>query len=418
MTAPTIPVARNGIYEIAIHNLGHSGEGVGRYQDFTVFVPGALPGETVEVKITTVKKNYAVGELRKVLQAAPGRIEPKCPLYAECGGCQLQHMDYRAQLAAKRQTVVNAIERIGKLRDIVIHPVLGAANPWYYRNKMQFPTGSAGGKPVVGCYAQGTHRIIDTEECLIQHGTNNQIAGAVRDILAELGIETYNEVTGQGVMRHVLGRVGVATGEVMVVLVTATNTLPHRERIIERLTGSIKGLTSIVHNVNSRRTNVILGDRTETVWGRDTITDRIGDFTFHISALSFFQVNNEQTEVLYRQAVEYAGLTGRETVIDAYCGTGTIALFLAQKAAKVYGIEIVAPAIENARLNAKLNKVDNVEFTAGDAVEILPRLYAQGIRPDVIVVDPPRVGCEKIVLETFAQMQPDRIIYAVSYTHL
>lgn len=406
-----IPVVRNGIYTIDITSLGHSGEGVGRYQGFTVFVAGALPGEQVRVKIAVVKKSYAIGQLKEITQPSPDRIEPKCAIYAACGGCQLQHLNYAAQLAVKRQTVVDAIERIGKMTNVMIHPAIGAAEPWYYRNKMQFPIGRAGNELAIGCYAQGTHQIINTENCLIQHAANNRIAAEVRQIAAELGLSTYDEATGKGVLRHVLGRVGSATGEVMVVLVTATDELPRQEAIIARLTKSIQGLVSIVHNVNPQKTNIILGKRTRTIWGKDTITDRLGDFLFDISALSFFQVNNAQTEVLYGKAVEYAGLTGSETVIDAYCGTGTIALFLAKQAAKVYGIEIVVPAIEDAKRNAQRNKVGNVEFIAGDAVAVMPKLYAQGIRPDVIVVDPPRAGCENLVLETFARMQPKRIVY-------
>lgn len=406
-----IPVVRNGIYTIEISSLGHSGEGIGRYQGFTVFVAGALPGEQVRAKITVVKKNYAIGQLQEITQPSPDRIEPKCAIYAACGGCQLQHLEYGAQLAVKRQTVVDAIERIGKMADVKVHPAIGAAEPWYYRNKMQFPIGKAGNELAIGCYAQGTHQIINTEDCLIQHAANNRIAEEVRQTATELGLSTYDEATGKGVLRHVLGRVGSATGEVMVVLVTATDELPRKEAIIDRLTKRIQGLVSIAHNVNSLRTNIILGKRTKTIWGKDTIADRLGEFVFDISAQSFFQVNNAQTEVLYSKAVEYAGLTGSETVIDAYCGTGTISLFLAKQAASVYGIEIVVPAIENAKRNAERNKVGNVEFIAGDAVEVMPKLYAQGIRPDVIVVDPPRAGCEHPVLETFARMRPERIVY-------
>ena len=406
-----IPVVRNEQYILDIASLGHSGEGVGKYQGFTVFVPGALPGEQVKVKIDIVKKNYAVGRLVSVITSSLERIEPKCAIFAECGGCQLQHLSYQGQLAVKRQTVIDAVERIGKLTGVMVHPTLGADTPWFYRNKMQFPIGITGGKVVVGCYAQGTHKIIDTAECLIQHAANNSIADEVRHIAAELGISAYDETTGRGVLRHVLGRVGSATGEIMVMLVTATDQLPHREAIVERLRKRIQGLVSIVHNINPLKTNIILGKKTRTIWGKDTISDSLDGFKFDISAQSFFQVNSEQTEKLYAKAVEYAGLDGRQTVIDAYCGTGTIALFLARKAAKVYGIEIVAPAIENAKNNAKRNGITNAEFITGDAVEIMPKLYKQGIRPEVIVVDPPRAGCERLVLETFSHMQPNRIVY-------
>lgn len=406
-----VPVRKGGNYTIEINSLGHSGEGVGRIDDFTVFVPYALPGEKVAATITEVKKNYAKGRLTAVHIPAPARIEPKCPIYLQCGGCQLQHLEYQAQLAAKRQTVVDAVTRIAKLSDITVHPTLGATDSWYYRNKMQFPIGVAGGQVAVGCFAQGTHEIINAEHCFIQHQDNNLVAQTVRDIIAELKITTYNEHTGQGVMRHVLGRVGTASGEVMVVLVTATDLLPQQDRILALLRSRLPGLASVIQNVNTKRTNVILGEKTRKLWGQDTITDRLGDFTFNISARSFFQVNTAQAEVLYNKAVEYAGLSGKETVIDAYCGTGTITLFLARQAAKVYGIEIVEPAIRDARMNAQNNQVDNVEFMVGDAVDLMPRMFETGIQPNVIVVDPPRAGCERRVLETFVKMKPERIVY-------
>lgn len=405
------PIIRNHTYTLDIVSLGHSGEGVGKYEGFTVFVPHGLPGETVEVTITEVKKSYAKGTLKTIVKPAKARCQPKCPIYYDCGGCQLQHVAYDEQLILKRQTVIDAVTRIGKLDDVVIHPTIGAKDSWYYRNKMQFPIGTVNGKVAVGCFAQGTHNIINTEHCFIQHEANNTVAQTVQEIITDLGISTYDERTGKGVMRHVLGRVGTATDEVMVVLVTATHVLPHKERIIAHLRQRVSNLVSVVQNINTNRTNVILGNQTKTLWGQNTITDKLGEFTFHISARSFFQVNTKQAEVLYNKAVEYAGLTGKETVIDAYCGTGTITLFLASQAKKVYGIEIVEPAIRNARDNAETNQISNVEFIVGDAVDVMPRMFKQGIRPQVIVVDPPRAGCEKQVLETFAAMQPERIVY-------
>lgn len=405
------PVIKNNTYTLDIVSLGHSGEGVGKYEGFTVFVPHALPGEIVDVKITEVKKNYAKATLKTVKVASNSRSIPKCSIYYQCGGCQLQHVDYEQQLILKRQTVVDAVMRIGKIADVTIHPTIGAEQPWYYRNKMQFPIGTVNGKIAVGCFAQGTHQIINTEHCFIQHQDNDLIAQTVQQVIAELGISTYDEQTGRGVMRHVIGRVGTKTGEVMVVLVTTTPDLPQKDVIIDRLRQRVPNIVSIMHNVNSKQTNVIFGNQMKKLWGQDTITDSLGKFTFHISARSFFQVNTKQAEVLYNKAVEYAGLTGEETVIDAYCGTGTITLFLAEKAAKVYGIEIVEPAIRDAWRNAEINQVANVEFTVGDAVEIMPRMYKQGLRPQTIVVDPPRAGCEKKVLETFAAMEPGRIVY-------
>ncbi len=405
------PVERGGEYELEITSLGHSGEGVGRYHGFTVFVPGALPGERVAATAEVVKQNYAKARLDEVLVPSPDRVAPRCAVYQRCGGCQLQHLSYPAQLAAKRQTVIDAVSRIGKLRDVTVHPTIGAVEPWYYRNKMQFPVGFAGGRLAVGCFSSGSHDIVDVDDCCIQHAANNAIARTVRATLAGLGVPPYDEKSGRGVVRHVLGRVGTASGEVMTVIVTATADLPKKESIVASLRRDIPGLVSVVHNVNPARTNVILGRQTATIWGEDTIVDRIGEFLFRVSARSFFQVNTAQAAVLYRKAEEYAGLTGVETVIDAYCGTGTITLFLARRAAKVYGIEVVADAVEDARANAAANGVGNTEYIVGDAVEVMPRLRARGVQPHAIVVDPPRAGCAPAVLDTFVGMRPQRIVY-------
>lgn len=405
------PVKKGGRYTLDIVGLGHSGEGVGRLAEFTVFVPQALPEERVQVSVVEVKKNYAKAKLLVVEKPSPFRVQPPCPIYEVCGGCQLQHASYEGQLIYKRQSVVDAVNRIGKLPEVRVHATLGAKFPWNYRNKMQFPVGKEEGKIVIGCFAQGTHTIIPAETCAIQQEANNRIVRTVRSALDELDISIYNERSGTGIMRHVVGRVGVATGEVMVVLVTAQKHLPHKDKLIRNLREHIPGLVSIVQNVNKKQTNVIMGDDTQTIWGQDTITDRLGEFSFVISARSFFQVNTAQAEILYNKAVEYAGLSGAETVIDAYCGTGTITLFLAKRAKKVYGIEVVAPAIRDAKINASQNHIDNAEFIVGDAVEVMPRLFKSGVRPEVIVVDPPRAGCDRTVLETFARMQPQRIVY-------
>lgn len=405
------PVERGGRYELEITGLGHSGEGVGRYHGFTVFVPGALPGEKVTATAEVVKQNYAKARLGAVLTPSPDRVPPRCAVYERCGGCQFQHLSYLAQLAVKRQTVIDAVARIGKLGDVTVHPTLGAAEPWHYRNKMQFPVGLAGGRLAVGCFAPGSHDIVDVDDCHIQHAANNAVARTVRAALAELGIPPYDEKSGRGVVRHVLGRVGTASGEIMTVIVTATADLPRKESVIASLRRELPGLVSVVHNVNPARTNVILGRQTTTIWGRDTILDRIGDFLFRVSARSFFQVNTAQAAVLYGKAEEYTGLTGTETVIDAYCGTGTITLFLARRAAKVYGIEVVADAVADARANAAANSVGNVEYIVGDAVEVMPKLRARGVQPHAIVVDPPRAGCAPVVLDTFVRMRPERIVY-------
>ena len=388
-----IPVQKGKIYELSVVRLGTSGEGIARHEGFTVFVPFALPGEKVRAKITLVKKNYAAAELVEILEASPDRVAPKCPVYDRCGGCQLQHLSYEGELKEKRQQVRDALERIGHLQGLDVLPTLGAHTPWHYRNKMQFPVAAAGkGKVAIGCFAAATHEVIDVTDCAIQKEGNNAIVAVVRQWMKDFKIPAYDEDARTGIVRHIMGRVGVHTGEIMVCLVTACDMVPHMKDLVQRLRRDIPGLTSVVQNVNKRHTNVILGPKTKTVYGKGTIHDSIGPLTFHISAQSFFQVNSEQAQRLYETALDFADLKGGETVADVYCGTGTITLFLAQKAKQVYGIEIVAPAIRDAVRNAKDNRVGNAQFILGDAIYKLPELIKNGVRPDVIVLDPPRKG--------------------------
>lgn len=408
--AEMIPVRRGQVYEICIERLGTSGEGVGRYENFTVFIPQALPNERVLTVIEEVKKTYARGRIQKILQESPARVTPLCEIYDECGGCQLQHLSYEEQLHAKRAQVVDALTHIGKLPQILVNETLRADAPWNYRNKMQFPIGLHKGRLVVGCFAQGSHRIINTENCHIQRSANNELANTVREVAEKLHIPVYNEDTHKGILRHIVGRVGRGN-ELMAVIVTATKQLPRAKDFVRLLRERLPHLVSVHQNIQTYRNNVIMGRDTELLWGRPTILDTLGRLNFHISPRSFFQVNTRQAERLYEQALAYADLHGTETVIDAYCGTGTITLFLAQKARKVYGIEIVQPAILDARKNARDNHVKNAEFIVGDATAVMPALYKQGIRPDVVVVDPPRAGCTEIVLRTFANMKPQRIVY-------
>lgn len=394
---------------VTIHGIGSSGEGVGRVDDFTVFVPFALPGETVKVSINMVKKTYATGKLIDIVTPADNRIEPTCELYGVCGGCQLQHITYEGQLSLKTQKVKDVIERIGHQNPDLVKPALGPKEPWAYRNKMQMPVGGARGDIQMGFYAMGSHDIVQGTNCPIQADGNNSIAQTCYDIAKELDVEPYDEHTGKGVLRHVIGRIGQSGW--MVILVTATEHLPHQEEWVERITNRIPQVETIVHNVNSKRTNVILGPTNYVLYGDGTITDHIKDLRFTLSPHSFFQVNPEQTTVLYYQALAYADLKGNETVIDAYCGTGTISLFLAHKAKHVIGIEIVEPAIINARENARNNGYDNTEFIVADAAVEMPKLYKAGVRPDVIVFDPIRAGCKEEVLTSAAGMEPKRIVY-------
>lgn len=405
------PVQRGETIDLEITGLAHGGDGVGRYEGFAVFVPGAAPGDTLRVRVTEVKKSYARGEAVKVMAPSPHRTEPLCPVYAECGGCQMQHIDYQAQLEYKRRRVEDALRRIGGLGEVTVHPVIGMDEAWYYRNKTQLPVGAADGKLTAGAYARGTHRIVDFEECRIQYPLNNKVLAAARQVLTQYKIPPYDEKSGEGVLRHIIVRTAARTGEALLVLVTNGPALPQGREIAAAIMAQVPELVGVSQNINPDRTNVILGRETKRLAGQATLIDYIGPFSFAISPESFFQVNPAQTEVLYAKTLEYAGLTGRETVIDAYCGIGTISLFLARRAKKVYGIEVVEAAIGDARENARRNGVENAEFIAGEVETVLPQLYAEGIRADVVVVDPPRAGCAESALRVFAAMGPERFVY-------
>ena len=406
-----IPVKQGDNITLTVNGLGSSGEGVGKYEGFTVFVKGALPEEEARVTITLVKKSYAIGALEEIVKASAERVEPACPVYKECGGCQLQHLSYKGQLECKRQQVQDALTRIGHL-ELEALPVLGAVEPWSYRNKMQFPAAAdAEGVLHIGCYATATHSVVDTDACMISKEANNAIMKTVRTWMQHYNISAYDEKTGKGLVRHIMGRVGVHSGEVMAVIITSGYDIPHRGVLIEWLKRHVPGLVSVVQNINKKQTNVVMGSKTRVLYGAEAIKDSLGTLSFNISAQAFFQVNSEQAEKLYNKALEFAALSGRETVVDVYCGTGTISLYLARHAKQVYGIEIVAPAIENAKKNAEENKCSNAEFICGDAAVELPKLLAGGVRPDVVVVDPPRAGCELKVLAAIAEVQPERVVY-------
>lgn len=404
-------VEKNKNYTVDITGMTHEGQGVGRVEGFTVFVDDALAGERADVRIIKPNKNYAVGKLLRVLEPSPNRIEPFCSVYKRCGGCSLQHLDYKAQLEYKTGLVRESLKRIGGLESVQVHPAIGMQNPMNYRNKAQYPVAAVDGKPVAGFYARRSHDVIDVEECGIQDVEGDRIRKIVLRFIREKGIPVYDESTGTGLVRHVMTRTGFKTGEVMVVLVVNGGGVPHMDELRQLLVSEVPGLKSIFINVNTAKTNVILGDRSIKVYGSDTIFDYIGNFKFHISPLSFFQVNPVQTETLYSKALEYAGLKGEETVFDLYCGTGTISLFLSQKAKKVYGVEVVEDAVRDAVRNAELNGVANAEFIAGEAEKVIPELYARGEKADVVVVDPPRKGCDEVLLRTLADMAPERIVY-------
>jgi len=498
---------RNEFIELEVIGLTHDGDGVGRTADgFTFFVAGALPGERIGAKVLKMKKQYGFAKLTEIRIPSKDRVDAPCPIYSECGGCQLQHLDYEAELVLKRQHVIDNLTRIGKLKvagesealsdtgsaegkivpstkqkvehgdhqgafsvaerevmdgtsgqivvgkeavgltnepgkaevgfalkdsvktssveliekqsatseeGIIVHATVGMANPWHYRNKAAVPVGKneKTGEMVGGFYAKGSHRIIEMDKCIIQKEKNDEVVQIVKDIAQELRMIPYDEENGTGVLRHIMARVGVVTGEVMIVLITNIARLPRQPEWIEHIRKRIPNVKSIVHNVNDKVTNAIFGETTNIVWGKEVIYDELDGIRFAISARSFYQVNPEQTISLYRKAVEYAGLTGTEQVIDAYCGIGTISLFLARNAGHVYGVEIVPEAIEDAKRNAELNEMSNTTFEAGPAEVVIPRWKKEGMKADVIVVDPPRKGCDPALLETILAIKPKRVVY-------
>lgn len=406
-----VPVEKNKRYEMTITDIGSKGEGIGRVSDFTVFVEGVLPGDQIEVLIVKVKKSFAFGKLIKIIDASPFRVEAKCSVALQCGGCQLQHLAYEKQLEMKTKMVRDDLERIGGLKGVSVLPAIGMENPYRYRNKAQFPVGEKDGKLQIGFYANRSHRIVDTDICWLQHPVNDKIIGIIRNFMEEYSIQPYDEQKHKGLVRHILTRIGKTTGEIMVCLVLNGRKLPCIEKLIERLQ-DIQGMTSIVINENREKTNVILGEKIHVVWGKGYIRDYIGDILFEISPLSFYQVNPEQTKVLYDKALNLADLKGNESVLDIYCGIGTISLFFAQKARKVVGVEIIPQAIKDAKRNAEINGIQNAEFYVGAAEEVIPKLYAENnFKADVVVVDPPRKGCDQAVLDTIVAMKPTKVVY-------
>ncbi|MEG0813395.1 MAG: 23S rRNA (uracil(1939)-C(5))-methyltransferase RlmD [Clostridium sp.] len=403
---------KNEVFQLKIDDMSDTGEGIGRVDGYIWFVKDAIIGDLVEVKAMKMKKSYGFARLIEVLEPSPGRTEALCPTARQCGGCQLQSMKYEEQLKFKERKVLNNLKRIGGLESIVMEPIIGMEHPWRYRNKAQFPFGEdKEGNIIAGFYAGRTHCIIENEDCLLGVEENKDILKAVKTVMEQYSIEAYDEESHRGMVRHVLTRKGFQTGEIMVCLVINGKTLPHSEEFVEALL-KISGVTDISYNINTERTNIILGNQVVTLHGPGYITDSIGTVKYRISPLSFYQVNSIQTERLYGTALEYANLTGNETVWDLYCGIGTISLFLSQQAKKVYGVEMVPQAIEDARENAKLNGFGNVEFFVGKAEEVLPERYEKNNEAvDVIVVDPPRKGCDTVCLDTMVRMTPKKIVY-------
>lgn len=404
---------KNQEFVITIEDIGINGEGIGRADGYTLFVKDTIPGDRVRGIVVKDAKRYGYGRLTEIIEPSKNRVEAVCPQARRCGGCQIQEMSYESQLEYKKNKVKNNLDRIGGLSGYTIHDTLGCSTPFRYRNKAQFPIGrDKNGRIIAGFYAGRTHSIIECSDCMIGIEENKVILDIIIEHMEKHGLEPYDEISHRGLVRHVLIRKGFATGEIMVSIVINGSRLKAQEELVAALLKNVKGMKDISLNINRERTNVILGQDIETLYGDGYITDYIGDVKFRISPLSFYQVNPEQTGVLYGKALEYAGLTGGETVFDLYCGVGTISLFLARSAGKVYGVEIVPQAIEDAKINARINGIENVEFLTGKAEEIIPRLYNEhGITADVVVVDPPRKGCDEKLLSTIVEMSPERVVY-------
>lgn len=407
-------VEKDKEYIFNIEALGYEGEGIAKIEGYPVFIPGALIGEKVKVIITKVKKNFAYGNLLEILEESDKRRIPDCRSYNVCGGCTAQHLSYEDQLDFKFSRVKDCIRKIGGLDDSIVKYPIGMENVYRYRNKVQFPVGMVNGKLSIGFFSEKSHEIIDMDTCLLQDEESEQIIAIIRKWMNDYSImpaKNDGKFFKKGLIRHIVVRRAFNTNEIMVILVTTNKEIPYIEKLIETLNSKNCAIRSIVQNINDKDTNLVMGEKCITLWGADYICDYIGKYKFNISPLSFFQVNPVQTEVLYNKALEYADLNGDEVVFDAYCGTGTISLFLSQKAKMVYGVEIIPQAIDNAKVNAEINNVKNAQFYVGKSEEIIPQLIKDGIIPDVIVVDPPRKGCDSKLLDALGKAKPRRIVY-------
>ena len=407
-------VEKDKEYIFDVEALGYEGEGIAKIDRYPVFIPGALIGEKVKVIITKVKKNFAYGKLIEVLEKSKERKIPKCANYNICGGCTLQHLSYEGQLDFKFVRVKDCIRKIAGLDENIVKYPIGMKNIYRYRNKVQFPVGIVNGKLSIGFFSEKSHRIIDMDTCLLQDEESEKIINIIRKWMNDYSIipaKKEGKFFKQGIIRHIVVRKSFKTNDIMVILVTTNKKIPYVNELIEMLTNSISNIKSIVQNINDKDTNLVMGYECINLWGEDHICDYIGKYKFNISPLSFFQVNPVQTEVLYNKALEYADLNGDEVVFDAYCGTGTITLFLSKNAKKVYGVEIIDQAIENAKINARENNISNSEFFTGKSEEIIPRLIEDGIKPDVIVVDPPRKGCDTKLLKAIGEASPKKVVY-------
>ncbi|WP_410718749.1 23S rRNA (uracil(1939)-C(5))-methyltransferase RlmD [Brevibacillus sp. SIMBA_040] len=396
---------------LTIKSLGINGEGIGYFKRKIVFVDKALPGEVIHAQVTEVKEKYATARLLKVVEKSPARTKAPCPVYEECGGCSLQHMDYKAQLASKHELVIESLRKYARLENPPVAPTIGMDNPWGYRNKAQFQVGKRDDKLVAGLYQTGTHQLVDLETCQVQHEATTAIVRTAKQVIQELGIPVYEERKRTGVIRTVVARVAFATGETQLTLVTATREIPRVKELVMELRTRLPELVSIVQNVNAQKTSVIFGETTRELWGRPYIAEKLGELSFDLSARAFFQLNPEQTHKLYDEVKKAAGLTGSELLLDLYCGTGTISLWLAPFAREVRGIELIPEAVEDARKNAERNQATNAQFHVGRAEVLMPQWAKQGVKPDVVVVDPPRTGLDDALIRSLLEVTPKKIVY-------
>ncbi|WHY78748.1 23S rRNA (uracil(1939)-C(5))-methyltransferase RlmD [Neobacillus sp. WH10] len=412
-TEQSIKIQLHQTFPLTIKRLGINGEGVGYFKKQVVFVPGALPGEEVVVEATKINPKYAEAKIKKIRIKSPHRVKPLCPVYEQCGGCQLQHLKYDQQLKEKRDIVIQSLERHTKLalNKLEIRETIGMENPWSYRNKSSFQVGQKDGKVLAGLYGLNSHQLINIDQCAVQHSQTNEATAKVKRILEDLHIPIYNEKTRKGIVRTIVTRVGVQTGELQVVLITTKKELPKKELIIEEIQKRLPNVKSVVQNINGEKTSLIFGEETVKLAGEDFIQETLGDLQFELSARTFFQLNPSQTIKLYNEVKKAAELTGKEKVVDAYCGVGTIGLWLADQAAEIRGMDVIPESIEDAKKNAKRHGFTNTKYVPGKAEEVLPKWVKKGWKPDVIVVDPPRTGLDKQLIQTILQVKPEKLIY-------
>lgn len=404
---------KNEEYVVEIIDNGFKGEGIAKIENFTIFVDGAIKGEKIKIKILKVTTSHAFGKIIEIIEKSENRIEEDCSTYKKCGGCELRHIDYETTINMKKYSVENTLKKTLSRKDIEVNEVIKMDNPYFYRNKLQYPIGvDDNNNPVMGVYAQRSHKIIETNECRIQNKLCQNIAKDIFKFIKENNIKVYNEKTLTGSIRHIIVRIGIKTNEVLVTLVTNERKIEKEDLLVKYITEKYKEIKTIAKNINSKNTNVVLGNKTEIIFGDGYIEDYIGKFKFKISPRSFYQVNPVQTEKLYSKAVEYAGLTGEETIFDLYCGIGTIGIFASDNVKKIYGIETIKEAIDDAKENAKINGVNNSEFFVGDVEKVLPEFIKErNITADVIFIDPPRKGCDNTALETILNIEPKKIVY-------